>query len=150
MITKLFDETRVSFSDQLISRGDTVSSRDVNEFYAKQKQEKIKKAATAAAAAKVCTEDDKERLKSMINTSGTFITKVASFKHIREEMYRKGLLERDKKFEEMRRKKMEEERAKAERLALLKKKEEEERALNAPLLSQYERTSLDSSIKGFL
>lgn len=144
MITKLFDESRVSFSDQLISRGDTVSSRDVNDFYAKQKQESSKR------AARTCTERDTERLKSMINTSGTFITKIASFKLIREEMYRKGLLERDKKIEEMRRRKLEEERAEAERLALLKKKEEEERALNAPLLSQPERTSLDSSIKGFL
>lgn len=149
MVTKLFDETCVNFSDQLISRGDSVNSSDVNEFYAKQKQQTLQQQDNGRFT-RMGFDEDKERLKKMINTSKTFITKVSSFKNIREEMYRKGLLERDKKIEEMRRKKIAEEKAKAERLALIKKKEEEERLLNAPLLSLSPRTSLDSKIKGFL
>lgn len=153
MITKLFDETSVQFPEQLISRGDYVDSDDLSNFYEKEKQKQQQRKRQQNARKKEWEsglDKDVERLRSMVDTSKTFITKIVSFKHIRDEMYKKGLLERDKKIEEMKRKKLAEEREKAKRLALIKKKEEEERALNAPLLSQLERTNLDSKIKGFL
>ena len=155
MLVKLFDETCVSFPERLVSRADPVSAEVLMEHHRKQRIRIVNTDSSNSSSSNTSTitgnpEKDAEYFAKMIDNSKSFVKKVTSFKNIREEMYNKGLLERDERFEALRRQRLAEERAAAERAARLKKEEEEEKALRVPLLSQSDRASLDASIKEFL